>query len=174
MSGSGDEGAGDGSGEGGRRKNGSPYKFGNTREDGSYRVGKNRTPPETRFQVGDGRKRGRRAKGIENADTFFERELARPITVRENGKDRKVTKGQSIDLRLIHNAGTGDNKAIDMVDQRRRRIAIEKEETARRYHPLSDVEILERYLRQRADELNIDPTAFGDPAPTDEMEPDNG
>jgi len=185
MSGSGDEGRGDGSGEGpggdlngfksgNRRKNGIPYKFGNTREDGSYRVGKNRTPPETRFQVGDGRKRGRRGKGVENADTFFERELARPITVRENGKDRKVTKGQSIDLRLIHNAGTGDNKAIDMVDQRRRRIAIEKEETARRYHPLSDVEILERYLRQRADELNIDPTAFGDPAPTVEKEPDNG
>ena len=174
MSGSGDEEAGDGSGEGGRRKKGKPYKSGNTREDGSYRVGKNRTPPETRFQVGDGRRRGRRAKGVENADTFFERELARPITVRENGKDRTVTKGQSIDLRLIHNAGTGDNKAIDMVDQRRRRIAIEKEETARRYHPLSDVEILERYLRQRADELNIDPTSFGDPAPNDEVEPENG
>ena len=105
MSGSGDEGAGDGLGEGGRRKNGSPYKFGNTREVGSYRVGKNRTPPETRFQVGDGRRRGRRAKGVENADSFFERELARPITVRENGKDRKVTKGQSVDLRLIQGSG---------------------------------------------------------------------
>ena len=148
--------------------------FRSTREDGSYRVGKNRTAPETRFSVGDGRKRGRRRKGVENADSFFERELNRPVIVRENGTDRKVTKGQSIDLRLIHNAGTGDNKAIDMVDQRRRRIATEKEEIARRYHTLSDVEILKQYLCERSEELNIDPTLFGDPGPEEEGAAGNG
>jgi len=170
MSRSSDKGPGKGTG---RRKDGGPFKPDNTREDGSYRVGKNRPPVATRFQVGDGRKRGRRSKGVENADSFFERELSRRIVVRENGKDRNLTKGQGVDVRMIHKANRGDNKSIEMVDQRRRRIAAEREETARRYHTLSDVEILERYLRQRADELNIDPTSLGDPAPKSQAEPDN-
>ena len=64
-------------------------------------------------------------------------------------------------------ASKGDNRAIEMVDQRRRRIAAEKEETARRYHTQSDHEIFEQYLRQRAEELNVDPMLFGDPDPAD-------
>lgn len=167
------KGLGRGSKDGGHRKDGRPYKSGNTRGDGSYIVGKNRTPTDTRFKVDDDRPRGRRAKGVENADSFFERELNRTIVVRENGKDRKLTKGQGVDVQLIHKANRGDNRSIEMVDGRRRRIAAQKEETVRRYHTLSDHEILEHYLRQRADELNIDPALFGDPSPEDQA-PDNG
>lgn len=170
-----DAGQGAGAGEkpthslhGGRRKDGQPYKQGNIREDGSYRVGRNRTPEESRFAVGDGRKRGRRAKGVRNADTEFERELNRKMVIRENGVDRKVSKSQAVDLRLIDNATRkGDNKAIEMVDARRRRIA-EAHEHNRRYHTLSDQAILEAYLRERADELAIDPAMLGDPAPDDD------
>lgn len=159
----------------GRRKDGKPFKEGNTREDGGYGVGKNRTPEETRFRQSDGRPRGRRPKGVRNADSEFERELGRRTIVRENGVERKVSKSHAVDLRLIDNAARkGDNKAIDMVDQRRRRIATEKEETARRYHNLSDVGILEQYLRQRADELQIDPGLFGDPEPEPEAETGHG
>lgn len=148
----------------GRRKDGKPYKEGNTREDGSYRNGKNRTPVETRFRNDDGRPRGRRAPGVRNADTEFERELRRRTIVRENGVERKVSKSQAVDLRLIDNAARkGDNKAIDMVDQRRRRIAAEKEETARRYHTLSDAKILHSYLQELSAELSVDPSLFGDP-----------
>lgn len=154
---------------GGRRKDGRPYKEGNTRKDGSYAVGKNRTPEETRFAVGDGRKRGKRTKGVRNADTEFARELNRKMTIKENGVERKVSKSLGVDLRLIDNATRkGDNKAIEMVDQRRRRIA-EAAEHNRRYHPLSDQAILEAYLRERADELAIDPALFGDPDPRDDV-----
>lgn len=150
----------------GRRKDGKPYKENNTREDGSYAVGRNRTPVTTRFAKDDGRKRGRRTKGTLNADTQFERELNRKTVIRENGKERRVSKSEAVDLRLIDNATRkGDNKAIEMIDQRRRRIAAEKEETARRYHNLRDVEIMEQYLLQRSNELNIDPKMFGDPEP---------
>ncbi len=38
---------------------------------------------------------GGRRKGTENHDTFFERELGRKIIVREDGQERKVTKGQA-------------------------------------------------------------------------------
>lgn len=149
----------------GRRKDGKPYKHGNTREDGSYAVGRNRTPLPTRFAPGDGRKRGKREKGVENADTEFARELNRKMTIKENGVERKVSKSQAVDLRLIDNATRkGDNKAIEMVDLRRRRIA-EATEQNRRYHTLSDQQILETYLRERAEDLAIDPTLLGDPAP---------
>jgi hypothetical protein len=152
---------------GGRRKDGKPYREGNTREDGSYAIGKNRTPVKSRFAVGDGRKRGSRAKGVRNADTEFARELNRKMVIKENGVERKVSKSQAVDLRLIDNATRkGDNKAIDMVDQRRRRIA-EAAENNRRYHSLSDQAILEAYLRERARELDIDPALFGDPEPED-------
>lgn len=152
----------------GRRKDGRPYKDGNMREDGGYAVGRNRPPPEGQFRKGDGRRRGRRPKGVCNADSEFERELNRKITIREDGRERRVSKSHGVDLRLIDNAARkGDNRAIEMVDQRRQRIAAQKEETARRYHSLDDREILEQYLRHRADELNIDPLLFGDPLPCD-------
>lgn len=149
----------------GRRKDGRPYKDGNTRDDGSYAVGRNRAPERTRFGVGDGRKRGRRDKGVRNADTEFERELRRKMTIRENGVERRVSKSHAVDLRLIDNATRkGDNRAIEMVDQRRRRI-VQAAEDNRLYHTLSDQEILDAYLRERAADLAIHPDMFGDPDP---------
>ena len=155
----------------GRRKDGRPYKAGNTREDGGYEVGRNRPPVKGQFIKGDGRQRGRRPKGVRNADTEFERELKRRITVREDGKERRVTKSLGVDLRLIDNASRkGDNRAIELVDQRRRRIEAEREETARRYHTLSDVEILETFLRDRSEEFGLDPRLLGDPEPPPDPE----
>ncbi len=146
----------------GYRKDGRPFKEGNAREDGSYAVGRNRTPEHSRFAKGDGRKRGRRKKGVRNADTEFIRELGRKVTIKENGKERKVSKSHAVDLRLIDNATRkGDNRAIEMVDQRRQRIA-ENAEASRHYQTLGNEEMLSAYLRQRAAELQIDPDLFGD------------
>lgn len=83
--------------------------------------------------------------------------------MREGGKTRKVTKGHAIDLKLISNAAmVGDNRAIELVDRRRQRIA-EKLETAARYHTQNDREILMTFLRERSDELGLDPGLLGDP-----------
>ena len=153
---------------GGRRKDGRPYRENNTGGDGDYIVGRNRPPKAGQFRHDDGRPRGRKPKGAENADTFFERELNRKILIREDGKERKVTKGQGVDVRLISNAGRGDIRSIEFVDQRRQRVIANKEETARRYHTLSDAEILHRYLQERSEELAIDPDLFGDPPGEDE------
>jgi Family of unknown function (DUF5681) len=149
----------------GRRKDGRPYAEGNERDDGSYAVGRNRPPAEHRFAKGDGRKRGRRPKGVRNADTEFQKELARKMPVLENGKKRNMSKSRAVDVRLIDNAvRKGDNRAIEMVDIRRRRIA-EAERENRRYHTLSDREILKTWIRDREEELQIDPDLFGDPEP---------
>ncbi|MEQ8743690.1 hypothetical protein [Parasphingorhabdus sp.] len=58
-----------------------------------------------------------------------------------------------------------------MVDARRRRIA-EAEQQNRRYHTLGDKQILQAYLRERAQELEIDPDLFGDPAPAEDIAED--
>ncbi|MEM1131848.1 MAG: DUF5681 domain-containing protein [Pseudomonadota bacterium] len=151
----------------GYRKDGKPYKEGNVQEDGNYIVGRNRPPKHSRFAKGDGRKRGRRKKGVANADTEFLRELNRKVTIRENGKLRKVTKSNAVDLRLLENAvAKGQNRAIEMVDERRQRIA-QNAYTNRNYHTLSDREILREYLQERAAEFNIDPNMFGDPDTSD-------
>lgn len=151
----------------GRRKDGQPFAKDNVAEDGSYIVGRNRPPEAGRFSKGDGRPRGRRKQGVENVDSFFERELGRKVTVREDGKERKVTKSNSIDMRLIQEAVMGDIRAIELVDTRRRRIEAKREEHQRRFHKLSDAEILNRYFEQLSAERGVDPGLFGDPLPED-------
>lgn len=156
----------------GRGKNGKPYKPGNTRADGSYETGKYRTPKHSQFRKGDGRRRGRRPKGSPNIDTFIERELRRKVTLKENGKERKLSKAELIELRLLAKAFAGDLRAIDMVHERRKKIAADKEESARRYHQLQDTQILHRYLEGRQEELDLDPDLFDEPLDaSDDEEP---
>lgn len=157
----------------GCRKDGKPYKEGNVSEDGSYEIGRNRPPKTGQFAVGDGRPRGRRKRGVPNADTEFERELRRKVPVKENGKERKVTKSHAVDLRLIDNATRkGENRAIEMVDKRRQRIE-EARQQNRRYPTLGDKQILDAYLKERTQEREIDPDLFGDPAPAEGIAEDN-
>lgn len=92
----------------GRRKDGKPFKAGNTRDDGSYGVGKNRTPVATRFAAGDGRKRGRRGKGVKGLKTVLAAELAAHQTVGINGK---AVSGNRLELMvrvLASRAASGD------------------------------------------------------------------
>lgn len=158
-------GAGDPPFGGGRRKDGQPFAKDNVAEDGSYIVGRNRPPQAGQFSKVDGRPRGRRKQGVENVDSFFERELGRKVTVREDGKERKVTKSNSIDMRLIQEAAMGEIRAIEFVDARRRRIEARREEHQRRFHRLSDAEILQRYLLELSAERAVDPGLFGDSSP---------
>jgi len=152
----------------GHRKDGKPFKEGNTAADGSYKVGRGRTDPATRFRTGDGRPRGRRKKGVENRDTFFEREMTKKVKLREDGKERTVTKSQGVDLRLISMAASGELKAIEMVDKRCERIAARKEAEARQNRALPDQEMLDRYIRQRLAERDLPPEGLGDPPPDPE------
>lgn len=94
----------------------SRYKPGNMAPDGSYIIGKGRPPKETQFAKGDGRKRGRRPKGQKNFDTEFVQEAMRMVTIREGGKERKVSKYRAAAIRALDNAGArGSNPAIRTV-----------------------------------------------------------
>lgn len=80
----------------GTRKDGKPYKAGNTRADGSYNTGKFRPPVSGQFAVDDGRPRGRRSRGVKNLMTEWREELDQKITINEGGKARKVTKRRAL------------------------------------------------------------------------------
>lgn len=150
---------------GGRRKDGKPFKEGNSREDGSYAVGKNRTAEHTRFAKNDGRPRGRRPKSTKNAHSEWQEELNRKVTFRENGQERKVTRARLNKIRAIDNATVkGKHNAIEFVDGKERELEARKEANAL-YHSQSDREILRAYLAQRQAEFDIDPDLLGDPAP---------
>jgi hypothetical protein len=82
--------------ESGRRKDGKPYKEGNTREDGSYRHGKDRVSVDHQFRTNDGRKRGRRGKGTKNLLTEWREELDAKMILSEGGKPCKVTKRRAL------------------------------------------------------------------------------
>lgn len=154
----------------GFRKDGKPFKEGNTREDGTHIIGKYRPPQSGKFSVGDGRKRGRRAAGVRNADTDFEKELARKITINEGGKARRASKSLASDIRLLDNGyNKGQTAALIEIDRRRQRIA-EKTEARRNRNTESDAEILEAYMRQWAAAQNAGPRLLGDP---EREHPDN-
>lgn len=136
----------DGSQESGRKK---PFAAGNTRDDGSYKVGKNRPPEDTRFSANDGRRRGRRAKGVRNFDTEFDEESRRRIALREGGKVRKVTKRHATIIKTYDNALTkGDVRAASLIFSHSMRIG--DQHSARRSELAShDHEELNAWLNER-------------------------
>lgn len=100
------------------------FTEGNIDDDGNYIVGKYRPPKDKRFAVGDGRPRGRRKEGQRNFDTELLEELRRMVTVRENGKERRVSKLRSTIIRFVDNAsGRGQNPAIALLVNNLIRIA---------------------------------------------------
>ncbi len=149
---------------GGRRKDGREFSAGNMREDGNYVVGKYRPPEPHQFRCGDGRKRGQRPKGVRNHDSEFQEELNRTIVVRENGKERRVSKGRAADIKLIENGLKGQNRAIELIDQRRQRIA-EKAAEASQQTLESAAQLLEAWFEQKLADRQIDPATWGDPSP---------
>ena len=137
-----------GSGDTGHRR-GRHYAPGNTREDGSYKVGKFRPPEHGQFREGDGRKRGRRSKGQRNFDTEFDDEARRLITVRENGKERRVTKLRGAIIRTFDSAtAKSDPRSASLVFSHAARIGDRQNPHAARLSPDDDEE-LNAWLRER-------------------------
>lgn len=104
----------------GHSQDGKPFAPGNTREDGSYKVGRNRPPESGKFAPNDGRLRGRRSMGTKNFDTEFAEEAARIVPVNEAGKSRKVSKLRATIIRSFDNAySRGQNSAAGQISSRR-------------------------------------------------------
>ncbi len=81
----------------------------------AYEVGYGKPPAATRFKPGQsGNPRGRR-KGRKNLRTIIENELMETVTVRIDGKARKLTKMEAISKRMVGDALQGNQKAMAKV-----------------------------------------------------------
>jgi hypothetical protein len=84
-------------------------------------VGYGRPPRHTRFLPGrSGNPKGR-PKGSKNFSTLFSEELARPVTLTENGKRCRMPKRQALAKQLINKALINEPRAAALaLDQIRR------------------------------------------------------
>lgn len=82
---------------------------------GTYTVGYGRPPAHTRFQPGQsGNPRGRR-KGAKNLATLLAAALDERVTVKEGGKQRKITKREAMIKQLVNKSAGADLRAIRML-----------------------------------------------------------
>lgn len=85
------------------------------RDPGEYAVGYGKPPRHSRFAAGvSGNPRGR-PKGSWSLAEQVTRELDRPVTIRENGRERKMAKREVMAKQLAKNAMTGNLKAIAFI-----------------------------------------------------------
>ena len=142
---------------GGRRKDGKPFKDGNTREDGSYITGKCRTPEQTRFAVGDGRKRGKRQKGSGNFEKDWEEELGKTVRVVRNGKTIRVSAHHAQVMKTLEMASKGKERSQELVFRQADRIQERTFKTSTK----TDDDLIADWLAQQLGPA-IEPVVVGD------------
>jgi Family of unknown function (DUF5681) len=90
-------------------QNGEPPK----RHD--YDVGYGKPPSATRFQEGrSGNPTGRR-RGSKNLSTILEEELEQRVVIRENGKQKTITKRRASMKQLVNQAASGEHRALQIL-----------------------------------------------------------
>ncbi len=86
-----------------------------SKQDLPYEVGYQKPPKRTRFQPGQsGNPRGR-PKGRLSTSAALERELNQPVTIKENGVTRTITKRDAILKQLVNKAASGDPKTLQIL-----------------------------------------------------------
>lgn len=128
----------------GVRKDGRPYKQGNTLPDGTHKVGDRRPPVETRFASGDGRQRGKRDRGGRNFDTDWEEELTRSVVLIENGKKTKVSAHLAQVKLTMQRGGKGDHRAQQKIFDKADRLLGKAPKGPR----LDDRDLIAKWLEQ--------------------------
>lgn len=77
-----------------------------------YEVGFGRPPKARQFRKGQsGNPRGR-PRGAKNFSSIMQEELQQPVLVRENGKQKSMSKLRAIAKQLVNRAAAGDHRAI--------------------------------------------------------------
>lgn len=81
----------------------------------TYDIGYRRPPTKTQFKKGDSGNPKGRPKGSKNVRTVLEQELAKPITITENGRKKTVPRLDAIVKRMVTEALQGDQKSRNTI-----------------------------------------------------------
>lgn len=108
-------------------------------------VGYGQPPKATQFKPGKSGNPKGRPKGSLNFSSEFRRELARPVTVRENGQAKKVSKRVALIKTLIAKGLGGDVKAIGATLQLHAQMETEAPMTAPDAIGADEMRILRRF-----------------------------
>lgn len=86
-----------------------------TAEDDAEKVGYRNPPRKSRFKSGQSGNPKGRPKRSGNVAVKILAELKQSVTVRENGRERILTKGEALAKALMARALSGDIRAIQMI-----------------------------------------------------------
>ena len=117
--------------------------------DRPYAVGKGKPPVHTQFGKDRPGNTNGRPKGARNADNVIKRALAVRFAVKDNGKDRTMSKLEAAVAQLANKAASGDLKAIALVLRLNREIEVRAQGHGEA-QPLAeaDREVLEQFAAQ--------------------------
>jgi hypothetical protein len=80
-----------------------------------YAVRFGKPPVHTRFHKGQSGNPKGRPSGAKNLATMMEKVLKEPVFINENGKRRKITKGEALIKQLVNKAIAGDPRSIKLM-----------------------------------------------------------
>ena len=81
----------------------------------TYQVGFAKPPIATRFRKGQSGNPAGRPRGSKNISTILEQELEQRVVIRENGKQRRVTKRRASMKQFVNKAIAGDPRALQLL-----------------------------------------------------------
>lgn len=93
-------------------------------------VGYGKPPQRTRFRKGRSGNPSGRPKGVRNLKTDLQEELQEKVTVREGGRERRLTKQRLFLKQLVEKAAKGDQRAIDKLLQHASRMLDDEQPSA--------------------------------------------
>ena len=81
----------------------------------TYQVGFAKPPIAARFRKGQSGNPAGRPRGSKNISTILEQELEQRVVIRENGKQRRVTKRRASMKQFVNKAIAGDPRALQLL-----------------------------------------------------------
>ncbi len=125
-----------------------------TNDDADDDVGYKRPPKHTRFQPGQSGNAAGRRKHVRNFKTDLMEELREMIVIRENGRERKISKQRAFIKALVTAAIKSDVRAINAVVACTRNFGASVEDETPTAVDTEDLDILEAFVtreRKRRD-----------------------
>jgi hypothetical protein len=84
-------------------------------DDDKFLIGYRKPPIQNRFQQGQSGNPKGRPRGSRNLSTIMERALNEKVTIKENGRPRRITKREAAVKQLANMSASGNLKSIQLL-----------------------------------------------------------